>query len=85
MSARNGSAAGRVPGSVRTNARVHRRSVDGAPMPARLDIDAEGHASGVDEQQFQGDADEAKATCPVVRALAGIPEIVLIARLVGGV
>jgi osmotically inducible protein OsmC len=70
---------------VRTNALVHLRNVDGAPKLARLDIDTEGHVSGVDEQQFQRYADEAKATCPVARALAGIPEIVLTARLVGGV
>jgi osmotically inducible protein OsmC len=37
---------------------------------------------GVDEPQFQRYADEAKATCPVARALAGIPEIVVSAKLV---
>ena len=78
------SAAGHVPESVHTNTLVHLRNVDGAPMLARLDIDTEGHVSGVDEQQFQRYADEAKATCPVARALAGIPEIVLTARPVGG-
>jgi lipoyl-dependent peroxiredoxin len=78
------SAAGHVPESVHTNALVHLRNVDGAPTLVRLDIDTEGHVSGVDEQQFQRYADEAKATCPVARALAGIPEIVLTAKLVGG-
>jgi osmotically inducible protein OsmC len=79
------SAAGHAPESVRTNALVHLRNVDGAPKLARLDIDTEGRVPGVDAQQFQRYADEAKATCPVARALAGIPEIVLTARLVGGV
>jgi osmotically inducible protein OsmC len=37
--------------------------------------------TGIDEQQFQRYADEAKANCPVSRALAGIPEIVLSAKL----
>jgi osmotically inducible protein OsmC len=74
------SAAGYVPESVRTSARVQLRNVDGAPMLARIDLDTEGHVPGVDEQQFQRYADEAKATCPVSRALAGIPEIVLTAK-----
>jgi osmotically inducible protein OsmC len=73
--------AGHAPESVRTNAHVQLRNVNGAPMLARLDLDTEGHVPGVDEQQFQRYADEAKAACPVARALAGIPEIVLTAKL----
>jgi lipoyl-dependent peroxiredoxin len=76
------SAAGHAPESVRTNARVQLRNVDGAPTLTRIDLDTEGHVAGVGEQQFQRYADEAKATCPVSRALAGIPEIVLTAKLV---
>jgi osmotically inducible protein OsmC len=79
------STAGHVPESVRANALVHLRNVDGAPTLARLDINTEGHVPGVDDPQFQRYADEARAICPVVRALAGIPEIVLTARLAGGV
>jgi len=69
-------AAGHAPELLRTNARVHLRNVDGAPMLARIDLDTEGHVRGVDEQQSRRDADAAKAACPVARALAGIPEIV---------
>ena len=69
------SAAGHAPESVRTNARVQLRNVDGAPTLTRIDLDTEGHVAGVGEQQFQRYADEAKATCPVSCALAGIPEI----------
>jgi len=76
------SAAGHAPESVRTNARVQLRNVDGAPTLTRIDLDTEGHVAGVGEQQFQRYADEAKVTCPVSRALAGIPEIVLTAKLV---
>jgi osmotically inducible protein OsmC len=36
---------------------------------------------GLDAEQFQSYAEAAKATCPVSRALAGIPEISLMARL----
>ena len=77
-------AAGHAPESVRTNARVHLRNVNGAPMLARLELDADGFVPGVDQQQFQRYAEEAKATCPVARALAGIPEIVLTAKLAVG-
>ena len=76
------SAAGHAPESVRTNARVQLRNVDGEPTLTRIDLDTEGHVAGVGEQQFQRYADQAKATCPVSRALAGIPEIVLTAKLV---
>jgi osmotically inducible protein OsmC len=75
------SAAGHAPQSLRTNARVQLRNIDGAPTLARINLDTEGRVAGVDEQQFQAHADEAKRVCPVSRALAGIPEIVLTARL----
>jgi lipoyl-dependent peroxiredoxin len=77
-------AAGHPPESVHTNARVQLRFVNGAPMLARLELNTEGHVPGVDEQEFQRYAEEAKATCPVSRALAGIPEIVLTAKLAVG-
>jgi osmotically inducible protein OsmC len=75
------SAAGHAPKSLRTSAVVHLRNINGAPTLVRLDIDTEGHVPGVDEQQFQRLAQEAKVNCPVARALAGIPEIVLTAKL----
>jgi osmotically inducible protein OsmC len=36
---------------------------------------------GIDERQFQTYAEAAKRDCPVSRALAGIPEISLTAKL----
>jgi osmotically inducible protein OsmC len=75
------SGAGHPPESVRTNARVQLRNIDGAPTLTRVDLETEGKVPGVDEQEFQRHAEEAKANCPVSRALAGIPEIVLSARL----
>jgi osmotically inducible protein OsmC len=74
--------AGHPPESVRTNARVQLRNIDGAPTLARIDLETEGDVPGVDEQEFQRHAEDAKANCPVSRALAGVPEIVLSARLV---
>ena len=79
------SAAGHAPESLRTNARVQLRNIDGAPTLARIDLDVEGQVANVDQQQFQAYADEAKRVCPVSRALAGIPEIALTAKLAGNV
>jgi osmotically inducible protein OsmC len=78
------SAAGHAPESLRTNARVQLRNIDGAPTLARINLDTEGRVTGVGEQQFQAHADEAKRVCPVSRALAGIPEIVVTAKLAAG-
>jgi osmotically inducible protein OsmC len=75
------SGAGHPPESVRTNARVQLRNIDGAPTLARIDLETQGDVPGVDEQEFQRYAEDAKENCPVSRALAGIPEIVLSARL----
>jgi osmotically inducible protein OsmC len=75
------SAAGHAPQSLRTNAHVDMRNIAGAPTLARLEIDTEGYVVGVDEQEFQRYAEDAKKNCPVARALAGIPEITLTARL----
>jgi osmotically inducible protein OsmC len=36
----------------------------------------------VDEQQFHGYADEAKANSPLSRALTGVPEVALAAKLI---
>jgi osmotically inducible protein OsmC len=75
-------AAGHVPESVHTNARVQLRNIDGAPTLTRIDLETEGKVPGVDAQEFERWAGEAKAKCPVSRALAGVPEIGLTAKLV---
>jgi osmotically inducible protein OsmC len=75
------SSAGHVPDSLRTDARVQLRNLDGRPSLARIDLDAQGHVPDVDEEQFRSYAQEAETNCPVSRALAGIPEIVLTATL----
>jgi osmotically inducible protein OsmC len=75
-------AAGHVPDALRTNARVQLRNIDGAPTLTRIDLETEGQVPGIDDQQFQQHAEAAKANCPVSRALAGIPEIALEAKLV---
>jgi osmotically inducible protein OsmC len=72
---------GHEPESVRASARVHLRNVDGEPTIARIDLDAEARVPDMDEAHFQEHAQEAKAGCPVSRALAAVPEIELNARL----
>jgi lipoyl-dependent peroxiredoxin len=78
------STASHPPQSLCTNARVQLRNIDGATTLARINLDTEGLVPGVDERQFQAYADEAKRVCPVSRALAGIPEIVVTAKLAAG-
>lgn len=73
---------GHTPDSVRAQARVHLRNVDGAPTLARIELEVQGRVPTLDEQQFRQHAEEAKRDCPVSRALAGVPEIELEARLV---
>lgn len=75
------SGAGHAPESLHTNARVQLRNIEGAPTLTRMDLDTEGRVPGIDAQQFQTYAEQAKATCPVSRALAGIPEMELTAKL----
>lgn len=75
------SQAGHEPRSVNTTARVHLRQVDGKPTIARIELEVEGSVEGIDEETFRRHAEEAKAGCPVSRALAGVPEIALSARL----
>ena len=73
--------AGHPPEQIRTSARVQLRPVDGAPTIARIDLEVEGSVPGIDEAAFNEHAEAAKAGCPVSRALAGVPEIALEARL----
>ncbi|HEX5592617.1 MAG TPA: OsmC family protein [Solirubrobacterales bacterium] len=72
---------GHPPESVRARAKVQLRNVDGLPTIARIELEVEGSVPGLDEDAFRSVAEKAKAGCPVSRALAGVPEIDLSARL----
>jgi osmotically inducible protein OsmC len=72
---------GHQPRSVRSTARVHLRNVDGQPTIQRIELDTEAEVGDIDEDHFREHAEEAKAGCPVSRALAGVEEIELTARL----
>jgi lipoyl-dependent peroxiredoxin len=75
--------AGATPESVRTEATVTLRLVDGAPTITRIDLVTVGRVPGIDAATFLQHAEAAKAGCPVSKALAGVPEITLEASLAG--
>ena len=74
---------GHTPDRVDTTAQVFLRNVDGAPAIALIALATEGVVPGLDADGFAAFADEAKDGCVVSRALAGVPEIDLTARLAG--
>jgi lipoyl-dependent peroxiredoxin len=67
--------------SVKTDATVTLRFVDGAPTITAIALSTVGRVPGIDEATFQSAAQGAKEGCPVSRALAGVPEITLDASL----
>jgi len=75
--------AGTPPESVRTDATVTLRMVDGVPTITRIDLVTVGRVPGIDEAAFEEHAAAAKAGCPVSRALAAVPEVTLEATLAG--
>jgi osmotically inducible protein OsmC len=73
--------AGSPPDSLRTDAAVTLRPVDGVPTITKIALVTTGKVPGLDEAAFIEHANTAKAGCPVSRALAGVPEITLEASL----
>jgi osmotically inducible protein OsmC len=82
MALSNGLAeAGTPVDSVKTDAVVTLRIVDGAPTITKIALTTVGSVPGLDNDGFVAAADEAKKNCPVSKALAGVPEITLEASL----
>jgi osmotically inducible protein OsmC len=75
--------AGTTVNSVRTDARVQIRNVDGQPSIASIALHAVGDVPGLDADTFRRRAEEAKEGCIVSRALAGVGEITLEVELAG--
>jgi osmotically inducible protein OsmC len=75
------SQAGHVPTSVDTQAGVHLDKTDAGFGITRIDLVTRGDVPGIDEAEFQKLAEQAKANCPVSKALAAV-EITLDATLV---
>jgi osmotically inducible protein OsmC len=65
---------------VHTTAAAH---LGAGPMIKRIDLVTEAEVPGIGEDEFQELAVQAKANCPVSKALAAVPEITMKARLVG--
>jgi osmotically inducible protein OsmC len=66
---------------IHTMAQVHLETVDGKPTITKIHLDTEAEVPGIDEKDFLEQAEGAKRSCPVSRALADV-EIVLNARLI---
>jgi osmotically inducible protein OsmC len=67
--------------SVKTDATVTLRFVDGAPTITAIVFHTVGSVPGIDEATFKAAAQGAKGGCVVSRALAGVGEITLQASL----
>jgi lipoyl-dependent peroxiredoxin len=72
---------GHEPESVRTTASVTLRPTDDGPTITLIELETEGRVSDIDQEHFAQHAEQAKAACPVSRALAGVAEITVSARL----
>ncbi len=70
---------GMTPTSINTTATVH---LGDGPAINKIELDCEAVVPGLDDEKFQELATQAKAGCPVSKALAGVGEIVLNAKLV---
>ena len=72
---------GHTPDSVNTTAKVHLRFVDDKPTITLIELETEGKVPGIDQSTFESTAAAAKEACLVSRALAGVDEITLSAKL----
>jgi osmotically inducible protein OsmC len=82
MALSNGLAeAGTPVDSVKTDATVTLKIVDGAPTITSIALTTVGNVPGLDNDAFVAAAQDAKQNCPVSKALAGVPEITLEASL----
>ena len=74
------SSEGHPPAELSTDARVHLEQTGTGWSITRIELHTRGEVDGVDEETFERLAEQAKATCPVSRALAGT-QISLVAEL----
>ncbi len=71
--------AGFTPDSIHTTASVH---LGAGPTINKIVLDCQAEVPSIDNAKFQELATQAKAGCPVSKALASVDEIVLNAKLV---
>jgi osmotically inducible protein OsmC len=75
------SEAGHPPQDLSTSAKVVLEQLDEGFTISRITLEVTGAVDGVDQAEFERLASEAERTCTVSRALAGVREIVVVARL----
>lgn len=73
--------AGGTPHALEVTADVTLGQQDGAPTITTIALKVRGEVEGLDEAAFQQAAQNAKAGCPVSKALTGVGEIILDAAL----
>jgi osmotically inducible protein OsmC len=73
--------AGHVPTRVHTSAQVDFGQVAGGFAIQKITLNTDADVPGIDDATFQKIAKEAKEGCPVSKALAAVPSIVLNAKL----
>jgi len=73
--------AGKPVTRIETTAACTMEMVDGGPKITKMALTVRGTVPGLDPAGFQKAAEEAKRGCPVSKALAGIPQITLDAKL----
>jgi osmotically inducible protein OsmC len=66
--------------SIKTDAKVHLEKTDAGFTITKIELDTVGDVEGIDNGKFVEYAEQAKAGCPVSRALTG-PIILLNAKL----
>jgi osmotically inducible protein OsmC len=71
---------GHAPEELKTSATVTFQPGEGI---TKIVLDVNGRVPGMEEDAFEQAAQQAKANCPVSKALAGVPEISLNAHLQG--
>ena len=64
---------------IHTTATVH---LEAGPTITKIELDSEAEVPGIDQNTFMELADKSKANCPVSKALAAVPEVILNIRLV---
>ncbi len=64
--------AGHAPKSIHTTAAVHLNPVEGGFAINKIELETTGAVPGIDAATFEKVANEAKAGCPVSKALAGV-------------
>ena len=73
--------AGKPATRVQTEASCTIEMVNGTPTITRMELTVRGKVAGLDQAGFQKAAEEAKSGCPVSRALKGITQMTLDAKL----